>query len=219
MNNLSSYCGLIDAKIRASDKDLPVSQAKMEAQMQRLLQKSVEITVNVEESRVPDFQKYAEEFGVLQLSVSKPLKFEDLGLVAIENGYFQCLACSKTYNRKHNAVAHFKKAHTDRPVESKVQCPRCNDQFAKSALNSHMERRHQLKNFNQLLKRSYLPDTSENSVAERKIPKNTLENNPLASSYLRFQQQRQLQDIYNTGRFNSESNHLPQLELTTSKVN
>ena len=24
MNNLSSYCGLIDAKIRASDKDLPV---------------------------------------------------------------------------------------------------------------------------------------------------------------------------------------------------
>ena len=25
MNNLLSYCGLIDAKIRASDKDLPVS--------------------------------------------------------------------------------------------------------------------------------------------------------------------------------------------------
>ena len=28
MNNLSSYCGFIDAKIRASDKDLPV-QAEM----------------------------------------------------------------------------------------------------------------------------------------------------------------------------------------------
>ena len=26
MNNLLSYCGLIDAKIRASDKDLPVKQ-------------------------------------------------------------------------------------------------------------------------------------------------------------------------------------------------
>ena len=26
MNNLSSYCGLVDAKIRASDKDLPVKQ-------------------------------------------------------------------------------------------------------------------------------------------------------------------------------------------------
>ena len=25
MNNLSSYCGLVDAKIRSSDKDLPVS--------------------------------------------------------------------------------------------------------------------------------------------------------------------------------------------------
>ena len=26
MNNLSSYCGLVDAKIRASDKDLPVKK-------------------------------------------------------------------------------------------------------------------------------------------------------------------------------------------------
>jgi hypothetical protein len=26
MNNLSSYYGLVDAKIRASDKDLPVSE-------------------------------------------------------------------------------------------------------------------------------------------------------------------------------------------------
>jgi hypothetical protein len=26
MNNMSSYCGLVDAKIRASDKDLPVQQ-------------------------------------------------------------------------------------------------------------------------------------------------------------------------------------------------
>ena len=25
MNNLSSYCGLVDVKIRASDKDLPVT--------------------------------------------------------------------------------------------------------------------------------------------------------------------------------------------------
>ena len=26
MNNMSSYCGLVDAKIRASDKDLPVQK-------------------------------------------------------------------------------------------------------------------------------------------------------------------------------------------------
>ena len=30
MNNLLSYCGLIDAKIRASDKDLPVLQHRGE---------------------------------------------------------------------------------------------------------------------------------------------------------------------------------------------
>ena len=28
MNNLLSYCGLVDAKIRASDKDLPVQYMK-----------------------------------------------------------------------------------------------------------------------------------------------------------------------------------------------
>ena len=28
MNNLSSYCGLVDAKIRASDKDLPLQMAR-----------------------------------------------------------------------------------------------------------------------------------------------------------------------------------------------
>ena len=31
MNNMSSYCGLVDAKIRASDKDLPVA-AMLETQ-------------------------------------------------------------------------------------------------------------------------------------------------------------------------------------------
>ena len=48
---------------------------------------AVEVTVKVEESRLADYQKIAEDFGVLQISISKPLKFEDLGLAAIENGY------------------------------------------------------------------------------------------------------------------------------------
>ena len=30
MNKLSSYCGLVDAKIRASDKDLPVTKGRSE---------------------------------------------------------------------------------------------------------------------------------------------------------------------------------------------
>ena len=135
------------------------SNSKMEAKvMQNLLQNSVEITVNVEESRLADYQKLSEDYGVLQFSISKPLKFEDLGLAAIENGYFQCLACSKTFKWKKSAVLHFKNFHTDRPLESKVQCPRCSDELAKSALNSHMEQKHQMKNFNQLLKRSFIPD-------------------------------------------------------------
>ena len=158
---------------------------------------AVEITVKVDESRLEDYQKYAEDFGVLELSISKPLKFEELGLAAIDDGQYQCLACSKTFKgrcAKSNSAVHFKKFHVDRPVESSVQCPRCPEEMAKSSLNSHMEQKHQLKNFNQLLKRSYLPDAqgsvqepadaTENSVAKRKMPKSTrfkhLYNDPLS---------------------------------------
>ena len=61
---------------------------------------AVEITVKVDESRLADYQKYAEDFGVLELSISKPLKFEELGLAAIDDGQYQCLACSKTFKGK-----------------------------------------------------------------------------------------------------------------------
>ena len=40
MNNLSSYCGLVDAKIRASDKDLPVN-APMTAALDSSLGKRI----------------------------------------------------------------------------------------------------------------------------------------------------------------------------------
>ena len=58
---------------------------------------AVEITVKVDESRLEDYQKVAEDFGVLELSISKPLKFEELGLAALDDGQYQCLACSKTF--------------------------------------------------------------------------------------------------------------------------
>ena len=52
MNNLSSYCGLVDARISASDKDLPViavlvirpeacSKRKQSAYLHELLQKGI----------------------------------------------------------------------------------------------------------------------------------------------------------------------------------
>merc|ERR1711935_494353 len=44
---------------------------------------------------------------------------------------------------------------------------------AKSSLNSLIEQRRQLNNFNQLLKRNYLPDASEHSVDKGKMPKTT----------------------------------------------
>ena len=106
--------------------------------MQNLLQNSVEITVNVEESRLAEYQKLSEDYGVLQFSISKPLKFEELGLAALDDGQYQCLACSKTFKgkcAKGNSAVHFKKFHVNRPVESKVQCPRCPEEIAKSTRN------------------------------------------------------------------------------------
>ena len=35
VNNLLSYCGLVDAKIRASDKDVPVTKVKMDNHVQK----------------------------------------------------------------------------------------------------------------------------------------------------------------------------------------
>ena len=45
MNNLLSYCGLVDAKIRASDKDLPVQMAKHQP-MDQNLKDAVKFLVN-----------------------------------------------------------------------------------------------------------------------------------------------------------------------------
>ena len=50
MNNLSSYCGFVDAKIRASDKDLPVLASIQEANSMQLypiqgLKKSLDLEI------------------------------------------------------------------------------------------------------------------------------------------------------------------------------
>ena len=48
------------------------------------------------------------------------------------------------------SAVHIEKFQADRPVELKVQCPRCSEEMAKSSLNSHMDQKHQLENFNQI---------------------------------------------------------------------
>ena len=51
----------------------------------------VEIYIKVDESKVAAYQKLAEDLGD-EISITKPIKFEDLGLSPMENGKFQCLA-------------------------------------------------------------------------------------------------------------------------------
>ena len=92
----------------------------------------VEIYLKVDESKVAAYQKLAEDLGD-EISITKPIKFEDLGLAPMENGKFQCLACSKILSRKQTAVDHYKKQHTSstNQFEYKIQCPRCSQEIAK----------------------------------------------------------------------------------------
>ena len=72
----------------------------------------VEINAQIEESRLDQLEAFLNNLGV-KFTVQKQLTFEDLGLAEVETGFFQCLVCSKVIKRKHNAVAHFKKLHTN----------------------------------------------------------------------------------------------------------
>ena len=83
----------------------------------------VEITLKIDESYAEAIQQFAENHGGQEIIISKTLKFEDLGLAPIEEGKYQCLACSKTYPSKSNAVRHYKNTHISR-VEPTTQCPR-----------------------------------------------------------------------------------------------
>ena len=96
------------------------------------LKMEVEIYLKVDESKVAAYQKLAEDLGD-EISITKPIKFEDLGLAPMENGKFQCLACSKILSRKQTAVDHYKKQHTSstNQFEYKIQCPRCSQEIAK----------------------------------------------------------------------------------------
>ena len=71
---------------------------------------------------------------------------------------------------KGNSVVHFKKFHTNQ-ADPITQCPRCNEEVSKSKLNMHMEKKHGIKKFDQALKRSFLPDSSDIFYPKQKIPK------------------------------------------------
>jgi len=117
-----------------------------------------------------------------QIAVVRQLKFQDMNFAEVEGqkDHFQCLQCYKVIKRKHHAVHHFKKFHYPeaKRIELKIQCPRCNIEMSKSDFNPHMDKEHGVKNFNQLMKKSFIPSnpkgvTSSNpgSVTKKTIKK------------------------------------------------
>ena len=142
----------------------------------------VEITVEADdesyEPTLAAITNLTEELGV-PTSISKHLKFDDLGLALMSNGHFQCLACSRTYASKPGAVRHYKNMHPNpNQFLPTVQCPRCNDEMSKSDLNRHMEAKHGVENFDQMLKRSFKPPISTENLA-KKLPNKKIKRDPI----------------------------------------
>jgi len=135
----------------------------------------------IDNSHLESLEAFVEVHGG-QISVVRQLKFQDMDLAEMEGqkDQFQCLQCYKVIKRKGNAVRHFKKLHYPeaKRIELKIQCPRCNTEMSKSDLNPHMDKEHGLKNFNQLMKKSFIPSnpggvTSSNpgSVTKKTVKK------------------------------------------------
>jgi len=125
--------------------------------------KMVKGTFQVSESSLESVQDFINGLGG-QIFVERTLKFEDLGLAEIDKNQVQCLVCSRIYtgkpsDAKGNAIKHFKKSHLEKnPLETqKVQCPRCPEEVPKSNMNVHMDQKHEVKKFDQLMKRSFQP--------------------------------------------------------------
>jgi uncharacterized C2H2 Zn-finger protein len=141
----------------------------------------VEITVEADdvsyEPTLAAITNLTEELGV-PTSISKHLKFDDLGLASMDNGEFQCLACSKTFKFKASANRHYKNMHAYQNQSQLVQCPRCNDEMFKSDLNSHMETKHGVENFDQMMKRSFKPPITPENLA-KKVPKKKIKRDPI----------------------------------------
>jgi len=139
----------------------------------------VDVNIKIEESKLATLSMTVTSLGG-QMSVQKQMKFKDLGLAEVEKGNFQCLVCSKMIKRKDHAIRHFKKIHTDQ-TELTCQCPRCDLEMPKSKLNQHMDQVHDIKMFNQLIKRSFQPDTPTSNFP-MKICRPFLESDPLTLS-------------------------------------
>merc|ERR1711862_266367 len=138
-----------------------------------------EVNCKIDRSQLENLTTFINDLGG-QFSVQNQLTFNDLGLSELEKNIFQCLVCSKVIKRKEHAVKHFKKLHI---VETELtcQCPRCNIEMPKSKLNEHMDKAHEIKAFNQMIKRNFKPETQTKHPT--KISKLFLESDPLTMTH------------------------------------
>jgi len=150
----------------------------------------IEISKSGVEAFTQALLSLVDEYGG-SIFVQKELKFEDLGLVELEKHTFQCLVCSKIFgpykDAKTVSAKHFKNVHKkENQLERKVECPRCPEEVPKSGLNPHMDQKHGIKNFKQLVKRSYQPEAGTSKNSSNKKPKMTLDSddtNPLTQDF------------------------------------
>ena len=120
---------------------------------------AVEIFIKVDKSKVPEYQTFADDRGD-EVSISKWMMFDDVGLLLMENGEFQCLACSLTFISKRTAVYHYNHFHSKsaNELDCMIKCHMCYQEILKSALNCHMNQKHGIDNiFFKIFKKS-LPD-------------------------------------------------------------
>merc|ERR1711962_1704696 len=145
-------------------------------------------TFEINNSHLESLDAFAEVHGG-QISVVRQLKFQDMDLAEVEGqkDQFQCLVCYKVIKRRNNAMAHFRKFHYPeaKRIELKINCPRCGTEMSKSDLNPHMDKEHGLKNFNQLMKKSFIPSnpggvTSSNPGSVTKKTTKKKKGDPLA---------------------------------------
>ena len=82
---------------KADDSNFNLETSKM----------AVEIFINVDKSKFSAYQTFADNRGD-EISISKLMMFDNVGLVLMENGEFQCLACSATlsFDNDTASVAH-----------------------------------------------------------------------------------------------------------------
>jgi len=145
-------------------------------------------TFEINNSHLESLDAFVEVHGG-QIAVVRQIKFQDMDLAEVEGekDQFQCLQCYKVIKRKGNAVRHFKKLHYPeaKRIELKIQCPRCNIEMSKSDLNPHMDKEHGVKNFNQLMKKNFIPSnpkgvTSSNPGSVTKKTTKKEKGDPLA---------------------------------------